>query len=67
MQTPHHKCDWETRMTTDRKTILDYNINYLTYNYNEIPSDKSLLYSLRIVVVYTLTSRGYKRSLNLRW
>ena len=22
MQNPHHKCDWETRMTTDKKTIL---------------------------------------------
>ena len=21
---PHHKCDWETRMTTDKKVIADY-------------------------------------------
>ena len=24
MQNPRHKCDWETRMTTDKKIIADY-------------------------------------------
>ena len=38
MQSPNNKCDWETRMITDKKTILDCNNNYLTYNCNEIPS-----------------------------
>ena len=23
MQNSHHKCDWETRMTTDKKIIAD--------------------------------------------
>ena len=24
VQNPRHKCDWETRMTTDKKIIADY-------------------------------------------
>ena len=23
VQNPHHKCDWETRMATDKKIIVD--------------------------------------------
>ena len=26
VQNPCHKCDWETRMTTDKKIIADYRI-----------------------------------------
>ena len=29
MQNPHHKSDWETRMITDKKTILDFNNNII--------------------------------------
>ena len=25
VQNPRHKCDWETRMATDKKIIADYN------------------------------------------
>ena len=30
VQNPHHKCDWETRMTTDKKIIANCNNDYYT-------------------------------------
>ena len=29
VQNPHHKCDWETRMTTESLTVII--INYIIY------------------------------------
>ena len=36
VQNPHHKCDQETRMTTEKKIIADYNNDYYMYMYAEI-------------------------------
>ena len=37
VQNPCHKFDWETRMTTDKKIIADYDCNNDYYNcYTEI-------------------------------
>ena len=41
MQNPCHKCDWETRMIADKKTILDYNNIIIIMKSHQY---KSLLY-----------------------
>ena len=46
IQNPHHQCDWETRMITNKKIITD-NVYYKSYIYTEIIS--YIIYLLLLV------------------
>ena len=58
MQNAHHKCDWETRMTTDKKIIADCTWLNNDY-YTEIIIIIIYIY-MRVCVCYNLHSSPSK-------
>ena len=57
VQNPCHKCDWETKMTTDKKIIADFNNDYCT--------ELQLLY-LYIIIMLEIDSHGSNDSLQTK-
>ena len=58
MLNPCHKCDWKTKMTTDKKIIADFNNDYCT--------ELQLLY-LYIIIMLEIDSHGSNDSLQTKW
>ena len=50
VQNPHHKCDWETRMTTAKKIIADY-----TNDYYMCATDCNYIVHVHVLYLYVCT------------
>ena len=62
VQNPRHKCDWETRMITDKKIIADY--TYCNNDYYTEIIIIMLIYTYMCVLVLQLTLQSCIHSKN---